>query len=45
MLDDYLTTVLHLMGLKAEKLAYKRGSRNETILNGQPGNVVRGVLA
>ena len=26
-------------------LAYKRGARNETILNGQPGNVVRGMLA
>lgn len=42
---DYLATVLHLMGLNAEKLVYKRGSRNETILNAQPGTVVRGMLA
>lgn len=42
---DYLATVMHLFGMDAEKLIYKRGIRNETILNGSPGNVVRDVLA
>jgi len=34
---DYLATVMHLMGLSADKLIFKRGARNETILNGTPG--------
>lgn len=42
---DYLATVLHLMGLDANKLTFKRGARNETILGANPGNVVKGILA
>jgi hypothetical protein len=42
---DYLATVLHLFGLDANALTYKRNGRAETILNGQPGQVVKGVLA
>lgn len=42
---DYLSTVMHLFGLEANKLIYKRNGRNETILDGQPGEVIRGILA
>jgi uncharacterized protein (DUF1501 family) len=42
---DYLSTVMHLHGLDANKLVYKRNGRNETILDGQPGEVIRGILA
>jgi hypothetical protein len=42
---DYLATVLHLFGLEADKLTYKRNGRDETLLNGQPGRVVTELLA
>ena len=42
---DYLATVLHLFGMDANKLAFKRNARSETILNGEPGQVVKGILA
>lgn len=42
---DYLATVMHLFGLDATKLTYKRNGRSETILNGLAGQVVKGVLA
>ena len=42
---DYLATVTHLFGMDADKLVYKRGARNETILSGGKGSVVKGVLA
>jgi hypothetical protein len=42
---DYLATVLHLLGLDANKLSFKRNGRDETILNGNPGRVVREILA
>lgn len=42
---DYLATVMHLFGLDAAKLAYKRNGRAETILGSATGNVVRGILA
>ncbi len=42
---DYLATVLHLFGLDANKLAFKRNGRAETILGGEQGNVVKGILA
>ncbi len=42
---DYLSTVMHLFGLDAQKLIYKRNGRNETILDGQAGEVVKGILA
>ena len=42
---DYLATVLHLMGLDANRLQFKRNGRGETILNGGPGNVVEAIIA
>ena len=42
---DYLATVLHLFGLDAGRLVYRRNGRDETILDGQAGHVVRGILA
>ncbi len=42
---DYLATVLHLLGLDAADLVYTRNGREETILNGQEGHVVKEVLA
>ena len=42
---DYLATVLHLFGLDAKELVYKQNARSETILDGQPGKVVEGILA
>jgi hypothetical protein len=42
---DYLSTVMHLFGLDAKKLTYKRNGRNETILDGQDGAVLKGILA
>jgi hypothetical protein len=42
---DYLSTVMHLFGMDANKLIYKRNGRNETILDGQEGQVVKGILA
>lgn len=42
---DYLATVLELLGLDAQRLTYKRNGREETILDGQPGQVVREILA
>ena len=42
---DYLTTVMHLHGLDAAKLLFKRNGRDETILDGQAGRVVTEVLA
>jgi hypothetical protein len=42
---DYLSTVLHLLGLGADKLVYQRNGRAETVLDGQAGKVVDGILA
>ena len=42
---DYLSTVLHLLGIDANRLVYKRNGRAETILNGGPGTVVREIVA
>jgi hypothetical protein len=42
---DYLATVMHLFGLDATKLIFKRNGRNETILDGQAGQVVKQILA
>jgi hypothetical protein len=42
---DYHATLLHLFGLDAEKLSYIRNGRAESLLNGQPGQVVKGILA
>ncbi|MDA0841877.1 MAG: DUF1501 domain-containing protein, partial [Planctomycetota bacterium] len=42
---DYLATVMHMFGLDAEELTYRRGRREESILFNQPGKVVDGILA
>jgi hypothetical protein len=42
---DYLATVMHLFGMDANKLAFKRNGRSETILNGERGDVVKAILA
>lgn len=41
---DYHATLLHLFGLDAERLIYHRNGRQETLLDGQPGAVVKGIL-
>jgi len=41
---DYHATLLHLFGLNAEQLVYERNGRKETILDGQPGQIVPGLL-
>ena len=42
---DYHATLLHLFGLSAERLTFKRNTRDESILAGQPGQVVKDLLA
>lgn len=42
---DYHATLMHLFGLHAEQLTYERNGREETLLDGQPGRVVDGLLA
>ena len=42
---DYHATLLHLFGLLPEKLTYKQNGREQTLLDGQPGKVVPGLLA
>ena len=41
---DYHATLLHLFGLDPERLIYHRNGRQETLLDGQPGTVVKGIL-
>ena len=41
---DYHATLLHLLGLSAEKLVYRRNSRLESLLDGQPGRIVTEIL-
>ncbi len=42
---DYHTTLLHLFGLNHEQLAFRRSNRDQTLTDGQPGRVIRGLLA
>ena len=42
---DYHATLLHLFGLSAEQLTFKRNTRDESILAGQPGRVIDDLLA
>ena len=42
---DYHKTLLHLFGLSAEALNYKQNGRLQTLLDGQPGRVIPGLLA
>jgi hypothetical protein len=41
---DLHATLLHLFGLDAAKLVYNRNGREQTILDGQPGRVVKEML-
>ena len=42
---DYHATLLHLFGLNHTRLTYKRASQEQTLTDGQPGNVVKEILA
>jgi len=42
---DYHATLLHLFGLDPERLVYLRNGREQSLLDGQPGRVVREILA
>ena len=42
---DYHATLLHLFGLLPDKLTYKQNGREQTLLDGQPGKVIPGLLA
>ena len=42
---DYHATLLHLFGIHPEQLTYKRNGREETLLDGQPGHIIEGLLA
>lgn len=42
---DYHATVLHQFGLDAADFQYKRGGREQSLLDGQPGKVVPELLA
>ena len=41
---DYHATLLRLFGLDAERVAYHRGGREQTLLDGQPGQVIPELL-
>ena len=42
---DYHATLLNLFGLDPNELIYKRNGRAQSLLNGQPGKVISGLLA
>lgn len=42
---DYHATLMHLFGLDAERVIYHRSGRDQTLLDGQPGQVVNGLIA
>ena len=42
---DYHATLLHLFGIDPEDLVYLRNGREQSLLDGQPGEVVKGLLA
>lgn len=41
---DYHRTLLHLFGLNPEKLTFRRNNREQSLLDGQPGQLVRALL-
>ena len=41
---DFHATLLHLFGLDAKRLVYSRGGTELSLLDGQPGKVVAGIL-
>ena len=42
---DYHATLLHLFGIKANQLTFKQNGREQSLLDGQPGKIVPGLLA
>lgn len=42
---DYHATLMHLFGLDADKLTYRHNNMDMSILDGQPGQVVKGMLS
>jgi hypothetical protein len=42
---DYHATLLHLFGLDPEQLVYQQNGQQRTLLDGQPGRIVREILA
>ncbi len=43
--QDWLTTLLHQFGIDEEKLIFKKGTRELTLLDGAKGRLVKGILA
>jgi len=41
---DYHATLLHQFGLDHEQLTYRRGTQEQTLTDGQPGQVIRELL-
>ena len=41
---NYHATLMHLFGLDAKELTFKRNARDESILDGQPGQIIGGML-
>ncbi len=41
---DFHATVLHLFGLDPKLLVYKHNGREQSLLDGHPGGVVREIL-
>ncbi|MFQ5730704.1 MAG: DUF1501 domain-containing protein [Planctomycetaceae bacterium] len=41
---DYHRTLLHLFGLDPKKLVYRRNNKEQSLLDGQPGKIVAGIL-
>ena len=42
---DYHATLMHLFGIDPDDLVYLRNGREQSLLDGQPGKVVEGLLA
>jgi hypothetical protein len=42
---DYHATILHLFGLDIRRLVYQHNGREQSLLDDQPGRVVRGILS
>ncbi len=42
---DYHATLMHLFGLDPNEVVYLRNGREQTLLDGQPGKIVPGLLA
>jgi hypothetical protein len=41
---DYHATLLHLFGLDHDKVVFERSTRKESLTDGQPAKIVRGIL-